>query len=221
MRVTSSSSNTPAKRVGRVVGWVLAGAVALAAVFAMYLAWPILFASDAGVSGQERVTGYPTTVEATGEDGRTRSLQVSAPDGSDVALNAISPGDRLVVSGSGYDPSSGVYVAVCRIAPTPDLRPGPCLGGVPDTEEEAGLDADDIQWAPANWINDDWAWRLFGARAFDNRDTGAFTAYLEIPAAADDFVDCSAASCAIYTRNDHTAIDNRMQDLYLPVAFSE
>jgi hypothetical protein len=91
MRVTSSSSNTPAKRVGRVVGWVLAGAVALAAVFAMYLAWPILFASEAGVSGQERVTGYPTAVEATGEDGRTRSLQVSAPDGSEVALNAISP----------------------------------------------------------------------------------------------------------------------------------
>ena len=199
---------------------MVAGLVALSAVFALYLAWPILFPPAAGVSGQERVVGYPTSVEATGEDGRTRVLDVSAADGSVPALDQIAPGDRLVVTGEGYNPSMGVYVAVCRIAPTPDQRPGPCLGGVPETESEGLVDRSEIQWAAANWINDDWAWRLFGARSFDDRRAGTFTAYLEIPAGADEFVDCRASDCAIYTRNDHTAIDNRMQDLYLPVEFS-
>ena len=200
---------------------MVAGLVALSAVFALYLAWPILFPPAAGASGQERVSGYPTTVEATGEDGRIRMLQVEAVDGSTPALDQISSGDRLVVRGDGYNPAIGVYVAVCRIAATPDQRPGPCLGGVPETESEGPVDRTEIQWATANWINDDWAWRLFGARSFDDRQAGAFTAYLEIPASADEFVDCAAANCAIYTRNDHTAIDNRMQDLYLPVEFSK
>jgi hypothetical protein len=44
--------------------------------------------------------------------------------------------------------------------------------------------------------------------------------YLAPEASMTEFVDCRASDCAIYTRNDHTAIDNRMQDLYLPVEFS-
>ncbi len=47
-----------------------------------------------------------------------------------------------------------------------------------------------IQYAPSNWINDDWAWKLFGARSYDDREAGTFTAYLEVPDGADDHVDC-------------------------------
>ena len=37
-----------------------------------------------------------------------------------------------------------------------------------------------IQYAPSNWINDDWAWKLFGARSYDDREAGTFTAYIEV-----------------------------------------
>ena len=42
----------------------------------------------------------------------------------------------------------------------------------------------------------------------------------QIPAAADENVDCVEVACGLYTRNDHTALDDRVQDLYLPVSFS-
>ena len=189
--------------------------------FSLYLVWPILFPTPAGLSGQQAPSGYPSSVEATGEDGRTRTLSVTSPDGQAVALNEVSSGDRLVVSGSGYDPRNGIYVAVCKIPSSPDQRPGPCLGGVPSTDVEGDDGQRAIDWAPANWINDDWAWKLFGARGFDDAQGGTFSAYLELTSPADEFVDCRVEQCGIFTRNDHTAIDNRMQDLYLPVAFAE
>jgi hypothetical protein len=77
-----------------------------------------------------------------------------------------------------------------------------------------------VQYAPSNWINDDWAWRLFGARSYADREAGTFTAYLEVPEAFDDHVDCREVACALYTRNDHTAAADRVQDLYIPVGFA-
>jgi hypothetical protein len=85
---------------------------------------------------------------------------------------------------------------------------------------EQEIEEGTIQFAPSNWINDDWAWRLFGARSFDDREAGTFTAYIEVPEAADDNVDCRAVACAVYTRNDHTAAADRVQDLYIPVGFA-
>jgi hypothetical protein len=41
-----------------------------------------------------------------------------------------------------------------------------------------------------------------------------------VPEAADDNVDCRAVACAVYTRNDHTASADRVQDLYIPVGFA-
>jgi hypothetical protein len=77
-----------------------------------------------------------------------------------------------------------------------------------------------VQYAPSNWINDDWAWKLFGARSYDDREAGTFTAYIEVPEASDDHVDCREVACAIYTRNDHTAAADRVQDLHIPVGFA-
>lgn len=165
--------------------------------------------------------GYPSSVSATGEDGRERTLEARGESGELVDLSELRTGQRLVVSGSGYDPSLGIYVAICRIPDAPDLRPGPCLGGVPDTEVQGDDGERAIEWAPANWINDDWAWKLFGARGFDDPEEGTFTAYLEVGPAADEFVDCRLERCGVFTRNDHTALANRLQDLYLPVSFAE
>jgi hypothetical protein len=98
------------------------------------------------------------------------------------------------------------------------VKPGPCLGGSPDGDA-VEVPEGTIQFAPSNWINDDWAWKLFGARSYDDRDSGTFTAYLEVPAVADDNVDCGEVACALYTRNDHTASSDRVQDVYIPLDF--
>ena len=216
-----SRPQTSHRKFPPAVGWSLAGVLIVVVAFGLYLAWPILFPAPTGLSGQQPVSGYPTEVTATGEDGRTRTLGVSAVDGTEPDLAALEPGNRLVVEGSGYDAGSGIYVAICAIPDSPDRRPGPCLGGVPSTDVEGDDGARDIEWAAANWINDDWAWKLFGARGFDDREAGTFTAYIEVVSAADEYVDCSVDACGVYTRNDHTALDNRMQDLYVPVDFAE
>ena len=218
---SNESSSRAGRRPLRIVLWVVAAVVAVVLALTAYLVIPIVTGGETGSSGQAKVEGYPLTVQATGDDGRTRTLSVDSVDGSDVDLSQVSPGDQIVVTGSGFDASLGIYVAVCKVPDSVDRKPGPCLGGVPDIDaEQTGVEGE-VQWAASNWINDDWAWRLFGARSFDDRDAGTFTAYLLIPEGSDEFVDCVVDSCAIYTRNDHTALDNRVQDLYLPVSFSE
>jgi hypothetical protein len=217
----NESSSRARRRPLPVVLWVIASVVALALAFSSYLVIPIVTGSERGSSGQAPVEGFPLSVEATGDDGRTRTLSVQAADGSAPDLSSVTPGDQLVVSGSGFDASIGIYVAVCKVPDSVEVKPGPCLGGVPDIEAEQTGAEGQVQWAASNWINDDWAWRLFGARSFDDRNAGTFTAYLLIPESSDEFVDCVIDSCAIYTRNDHTALENRGQDLYVPVSFSK
>ena len=181
---------------------------------------PILTHVDQGEANQE-ITGEEWPLEATalGDDGRERHIEVHAVEpGGEVDTSSLEPGDRFVVSGTGYDPARGIYVAICAIPDDPSVKPGPCLGGVPDDDAVEVPDGT-IQFAPSNWINDDWAWRLFGARSFDDRDSGTFTAYLEVPAPVGDEVDCREVACALYTRNDHTAAGDRVQDLYIPLGF--
>ncbi len=201
--------------------WIVAAAFVVLLIPVAVIAVPILTHEDQGVPTQEpSAEEWPLTATATGDDGRERTIEILTVDGAgEVDTSALTPGDRFVVSGSGYDPERGVYVAICAIPDDPTVKPGPCLGGVPSGGEQE-IEEGTIQFAPSNWINDDWAWRLFGARSFDDREAGTFTAYLEVPEAADDHVDCRVVACAVYTRNDHTAAADRVQDLYIPVAFA-
>ena len=205
-------------------GLVWAGGI-IVVVAALITAWivvPIVTSSPAGSSGQQReVEGYPASVSATGDDGRTRTLEAAFESGEERDFSALVAGDRLIVSGSGFDPSKGIYVAVCKVPDSVGGKPGPCLGGVPSTEEDGDSTAGAVEYAASNWVNDDWAWRLFGARSFDDRGAGSFTAYIEIPASADENVDCTRVRCGLFTRNDHTALEDRVQDLYLPVFFAK
>jgi len=181
------------------------------------LAVPILLHRDGGTSQQEVAEDWPLSVTAVGDDGRTRELMVvAASPGAVVDTSALGEGDRIVVSGTGYNPAQGIYVAICVIPDSPTVKPGPCLGGVPSGESSSSPGATDF--APSNWINDDWAWKLFGARGYDDAN-GTFTAYLEVPSPVGEGVDCTVDECAIYTRNDHTALRDRVQDVYIPVAF--
>lgn len=207
----------------RVRWWLVAALAALVVVLVptAIVAVPILTHQSQGLSGQrDAVETWPLTVTATGDDGRERSFTVMSPEpGGDIDTSSLSVGEKLVVSGTGYDPSRGIYVALCKIPESAAKKPGPCIGGVPETEGEA-VEAGSVQYAPSNWINDDWAWKLFGARSYDDLSAGTFTAYIEVGNPVDEQLDCTADRCGLYTRNDHTALADRVQDLYIPVGFN-
>jgi hypothetical protein len=193
--------------------------VAALLVVVAIIAVPILTHQNAGLSNQSQPDEeWPLSATAAGDDGRERTIEIAGVDGGAIDTSALTPGERFVVTGSGYDPQRGIYVAICAIPGDPSIKPGPCLGGVPSGDQPG--DENTQQFAPSNWINDDWAWKLFGARSYDDRDTGTFTAYLEVPAASDEHVDCTAVACAVYTRNDHTAASDRVQDVHIPVGFA-
>jgi hypothetical protein len=196
---------------------VVAGVLLLGWVFVS----PFILPGDTGSSGQSlTVEGYPTTMVAVGDDGRERTISVVRDDGSEATLDSIQAGDRLIVSGSGFDAQRGIYVAICQVPDRVDVRPGPCLGGVPSLDSE-GSGTEAVEWAPSNWINQQWAWRLFGARSYDDTEQGTFRAFILVPPSSQEGLDCTVVRCGLFTRNDHTALDNRMQDLYLPVRFSQ
>ena len=205
----------------RIWPWIVAAVVVVILVPVAILGLPILTHQNQGNSNQEKpVEDWPLSATAEGDDGRTREIMVVAPEpGGTVDTSALTAGERVVVSGSGYDAARGIYVAICVIPDSPTIKPGPCLGGVPDQEQETVADGT-IQWAPSNWVNDDWAWKLFGARGFDDPATGTFTAYIEVPDPVGEGIDCRVDACGIFTRNDHTAMSDRVQDLYIPVGFA-
>ena len=218
--VTETLADSPRRR--RLWPWIVGAFVALLLVIVAVIVVPILTHQPQGSSGQARVADgeYPTSVTATGDDDRTRALSAVADGGGALDLGAVRAGDRVIVSGEGFDPDQGIYVAVCRVPDEIDEKPGPCLGGVGSQEVEE-FDEGVVQYAASNWINEAFAWRLFGARGFDDRSAGTFTAYIELPPAADENVDCTIERCGLYTRNDHTAVADRVQDLYLPLRWVE
>ncbi len=183
---------------------------------------PILLHTDGGTSTVvDSADEWPLEATAIGDDGRTRTIDVHAVEpGVTVDTSVLEPGQRLVVSGMGFDTGQGIYVAICKIPGDAGTKPGPCLGGVPSTEEGEEFAEGSVQYAPSNWINDDWAWKLFGARSYDDPDTGTFTAYLEVASPVGEGVDCRTDACGIFTRNDHTALNDRVQDVYVPVGFA-
>ncbi|PJJ65510.1 hypothetical protein CLV54_0543 [Compostimonas suwonensis] len=183
---------------------------------------PIVTHTPQGYSTQRPADDdFASTVSADGDDGRTRVLSVFEADGVTPAdAGALTPGERLVVRGEGYDASRGVYVGLCRIPDAVTEKPSPCIGGVPEQSGEPSGDAQgEQQFAASNWINDDWAWKLFASRGYDDPAAGTFTAYLEVPV-ADEVLDCAVERCAIYTRNDHTAASDRVQDVGVAVRFA-
>ncbi|CAN5285902.1 hypothetical protein BH09ACT3_BH09ACT3_12260 [soil metagenome] len=208
----------PVERRRRWRWWyALIAAVVLLLIPVAIVAGPILFHTPQGSSGQtDPVEEWPLSVSAEGDDGRTRVLTVRAEEG-DLDTSALHAGRRIIVTGSGYDPSRGIYVAICKV-PAAGEKPGPCLGGIPEGDGQVA--AGSIDYTPSNWINDDWAWKLLGARSYDDLEKGSFTAYLEVGEPVSDVLDCTVDACGIFTRNDHTALTDRVQDLYLPVGFA-
>ncbi|QZY51378.1 hypothetical protein [Leucobacter tenebrionis] len=190
----------------------------LALVGAIAVLVPILTHQSAGGSGQRVPDEFVSQTTAKGADGRTRELAVETSDGEPAELGALRPGESLTVRGTGFDAGIGIYVAICAIPDRPDEKPGPCLGGIPEGAEEGHAEQAALS---SVWITDDWAWRAFATKGYDDAQSGSFTAELTVPAAESEGLDCRATRCAIATRADHTAGSDRVQDMLLPVAFDE
>ena len=121
----------------------------------------------------------------------TRTLAVSATE--------VAAGATVVVNGSGYDESLGVYVAVCA-APAEGSRPGPCASG--STEVSAWVSSSPPE---------------FGVDLALPYEAGGFQVEIEVPAVIDADTDCRVVACAVVTRNDDTNPDDPSQDLAVPI----
>jgi hypothetical protein len=215
-------SHLPRRNRTRIVLFaiILVASVALAAVLAIVI--PIFTHQSAGGSGQIASAGFPNTVTATGADGRSRTLSATAPDGSPMDLAALVPGEEVMVTGVGFDSAIGIYVGFCRIPDNPEVKPSPCLGGIPeDARDPKEQPAEGADAAESVWLTDNWAWRPFATGGYDDGAKGTFTARLVVPASEANGLDCRVTRCGITTRNDHTAASDRVQDLHLAIGFAD
>jgi len=203
----------------RVLLIVLGAAIAVLLVSVAVIVLPILTHQSAGGSGQTLPSGFAASAEAKGADGRTRVLSVETLDGKAADLSKLREGDEIVVRGTGYDAAIGIYVSICLIPEKPGTKPSPCLGGLPEGVMEGEAAGTDEALSSA-WITDDWAWKAFANKGYDDPKNGAFEVHLLVPPAVQEGVDCTKQKCAVTTRSDHTAATDRVQDMQLPVAFA-
>lgn len=131
----------------------------------------------------------------------TRTLTVSQSTG------LAAEGQTVTVSGSGYDVSKGIYVALCVATPK-GVLPSPCGGGV-DMQGDSGASI---------WISDNPPSYAKGL-PLPYGPGGSFRVNFKVGPVIDKFNDCRAVRCAIVTKSDHTIYDDRSQDLQIPVTF--
>jgi len=146
------------------------------------------------------VVGGRASADGSASDG-TRVLTVSQSDG------LAAEGQSITVSGSGFDQSKGIYVALCVVPPRGSL-PSPCGGGI-DREGDGGASV---------WISDNPPSYASGLpRAYG--PGGTFTVTIRVGPRINAVTDCRVVPCAIVTKSDHTINDDRSQDLLIPVTF--
>ncbi|MGW4199882.1 hypothetical protein [Streptomyces sp. NPDC004726] len=156
------------------------------------------------------------TVNRTVVDGPTYNLSLTAPS------TAAASGQNVTVSGTGYNPSQGVYVGLCAIPSgvdvtdpaTWDKKPTPCLGG----QDQAGTTG------ASHWVNSDWYWMSPNNSSpyTEANGRGSFSVQIHVKAQISSTVTCgqSGVTCAIVTRADHFDSNDRKYDVYVPVTFS-
>jgi hypothetical protein len=130
------------------------------------------------------------------------SIAVSRTEGLPAA------GETVVVTGQGFDPAKGVYVAFC-VDRGPGARPTPCGGGADTTGTSGG----------SQWVSSDPPPYGRGLTV-PYGPGGTFRVELRVSARIGEY-DCREVRCAIVTRADHTRTDDRSQDTRIPVTFAD
>ncbi|MGJ7441800.1 hypothetical protein [Aquipuribacter sp. MA13-6] len=150
-----------------------------------------------------------TTVGATAAPASASA----GPSATASATQDLDPdGQRVTVSGSGFDPTKGVYVALCVDRGAGALAT-PCIGGI-DTSGSASSSA----WVSSNPP-------AYGeGLATPYGPGGTFDVTIQV-SAADQFADCldpasAPSGCALFVRADHTRAGDRSQDVRIPVTWA-
>ena len=163
---------------------------------------------SAGTAAASPLTGKAQRTVATA-DGDTYRLRLKADP---VVLPAA--GGTVKVKGAGYNRAQGVFLAFCVIPD--DVRvgdpstyttlPGPCLGGRAAQDGSSRRITDTGTGTPGVTI--------------PYEKGGKFRTTLNLrPQIADGQVCGETVRCAIVTRADFTATNERLYDQYIPVRF--
>lgn len=126
-----------------------------------------------------------------------------------VSKTVISANSTITVTGKGFDPNIGIYLAFCKI-PKYGEMPTPCGGGINMSGESRS----------SIWISNNAP--KYGkslAKRFGKK--GSFKETLRLSPIINNAVDCRKEKCAITVRADHTRGTDRNYDLYIPIAFKK
>jgi len=114
----------------------------------------------------------------------------------------------ITVTGKGYNPTVGIYVALCVTVPKGQV-PTPCGGGMDVTGNGTA----------SAWISSNPP--PYGATlAIPYKKGGSFRVRLTVSPVITDQIDCRTTSCSIVTRADHTRPGDRRFDVSVPVRFA-
>ncbi|MFG3511460.1 immunoglobulin I-set domain protein [Streptomyces bobili] len=143
-----------------------------------------------------QASGTPRT--ALGKDGQRLTVSASAGLAVD--------GETVRVTGSGYDATKAVYVALCK--DNGDGRvPTPCIGGA----DQSGTGSSSQWIVPEGDV-------YAGDLAVTWGAGGTFDVGIAVKA-KDGSVDCTKVTCSVVTRVDHRNAGDRSQDVRIPVTF--
>lgn len=143
-----------------------------------------------------RASDTPRT--ALGTDGQRLTVSASAGLAAD--------GETVRVTGSGYDATKAIYVALCK--DNGDGRvPTPCIGGA----DQSGTGSSSQWIVPEGDV-------YAGDLAVTWGAGGTFDVGIAVRA-KDGSVDCTKVTCSVVTRVDHRNAGDRSQDVRIPVTF--
>ncbi len=149
----------------------------------------------------------PSRTSATPAPSPTRSSTPTGPRLSVTPTRGLdSDGATIRVTGRGYDPTVGIYVAMCTsAAPTSGSS---CVGGA-DLSGTSGASA---------WISSDPP--PYGENlAIPFGPGGSFSVTLTVRATGHG-LDCTVVRCGVITRADHTRYGTRSQDAFVALRFA-
>ena len=139
------------------------------------------------------------------------AASVKSSNGSILTVSktvGINTGDRLTITGSHFDETVGIYLALCKIVKKTEL-PTPCGGGI----DKTGATGSSI------WISSNPPPYGVGL-AKEFLPGGRFSYTIRVSPMVGK-LDCRKITCAIYVRADHTRSDDRSFDIAVPVTFKK
>ncbi len=117
----------------------------------------------------------------------------------------LKDGEYVTVSGTGFDNTKGIYIALCVVT---GGKPTPCGGGV-DTDGSENKS----EWISSNPPT-------YGSSlAKPYGPNGSFSVRIKVSDKIGSF-DCKTGGCAIFTKADHTRASDRSLDRFVRVTFA-